>query len=169
MIPDLVDDNLHLFFDDAEVLAREGIGRRVNTLRREPEPVLVGDRPWESVWQGGWISVVHDDEAGHYKLLYVAHPEGSKIHGVCVAISADGVVWEKPELDVYALPDGTRTNMVLPWERGSTQTLLTLLDRVPGPRYQAMTYQVRRAADGTAHRARHVQGSVRRRSVLDGR
>ena len=85
---------------------------------------------------------------GIYKLLYVAHPEGSKIHGVCVAISADGVVWEKPELDVYALPDGTRTNMVLPWERGSTQTLLTLLDRVPGPRYQAMTYQVRRAADG---------------------
>jgi len=134
VIPDLVDDDLHLFFDDAEVLAREGVGRRVNTLRREPEPVLVGDQPWESAWQGGWISVVHDDEADHYKMLYVAHPEGSRFHGVCVATSADGVEWEKPELDVYALADGTRTNVVLPWERGSTQTLLTLLDTTPaGP------------------------------------
>ncbi len=149
MIPDLLDDDLHLFFDDAEVLAREGIGRRVNTLSRESEPVLVGDRPWESAWQGGWISVVHDEQADHYKMLYVAHPAGSRFHGVCVAISSDGVEWEKPELDVYALPDGTRTNVVLPWEHGSTQTLLTLLDRVPGPRYQAMTYQVHRDPDGT--------------------
>jgi hypothetical protein len=43
-------------------------------------------------------------------MWYVTHLDSH----VCLALSSDGVHWEKPDLDVVLMPDGTRTNIVIP-------------------------------------------------------
>jgi hypothetical protein len=144
---ELLDDDLHLFLDDSEIYAREGVGRRVNALRKEPEPVLVGEHAWEGS-HVAWATVLHDAADDLYKMWYVAlpplQPPFSSV--VCYATSSDGINWTKPELDVVKMPDGARTNIVVLGGEGTTSHLQVATPELSDPDYPALGLEA-----GTSH------------------
>jgi len=139
--------NKLLLFDDAYTEAKSGFALTMNPVVREPEPVIVADRPWEigSLRGDSQTSVIDDD--GLLKLWYVVtHPATvagqragrlapAELKGfdektandiqsrarnvLCYATSTDGVHWDKPALDVMKYR-GRRTNMVFVGRLGCT-------------------------------------------------
>ncbi len=141
----LADPDLHLFFADDEIDSLVGVTRLINQLRRDaPEPVLPADQPWE--WHHIQASkVLHDPADDRYKCWYLAAINGRAwpaSRANCLAISRDGIAWEKPDHGFVRLPDGTPTNVInVPHETGA-RLLMPYLD-VPGAeeRYVATLYQ----------------------------
>ena len=141
----LADPDLHLFFADDEIDSLVGVTRLVNQLRRDaPEPILPADQPWE--WHHIQASkVLRDPEDDRYKCWYLAAINGREwpaSRANCLAISRDGIEWEKPDHGFVRLPDGTPTNVIqVPHETGA-RLLMPYLD-VPGAeeRFVATLYQ----------------------------
>lgn len=131
----LIDPDLHLFLDDSEVDARDGVIRHVHTLRRERvDPVLVADRTWEGP-QIAYGCVLKDPLDGQYRLWYNTHRGATFpfLNSVCLALSEDGVHWEKPALTRSFSGDGIDTNVVLEIDEGHfCDSLIVLPRRNPG-------------------------------------
>ncbi len=132
-------DRRHLLFDDHLIADSEGFTVTLNPPARQPEPVLVCDRPWEV---GGLLgdsnmSVVDDD--GTIRLWYVVEylepgrdrPIPPKVEGLrldpktladlrgvgrqyvlCHATSTDGVHFDKPDAGIVNYQGSRRNNMV---------------------------------------------------------
>ena len=86
------------------------------TLRMNPPakrgPVLLPDKPWESMGIGFCASVIDDD--GQYKMWYLAEDKPSSMrYCYCYARSKDGVTWEKPDLGLIDYHGSKHNNIVL--------------------------------------------------------
>ena len=83
--------------------------------RKHPDPVLLGDRPWESFGPLLFGTVMVDQE--RFRMWYnpypVVPPPGNSYY-VGYAESFDGLQWEKPDLDIEPYGDFQRTNLVQP-------------------------------------------------------
>lgn len=156
-----------LFVDDSGVARRDGVVRTIHPARTRAEPVLVADRPWEGERVYVYGSVVFDPAQKRYVMWYLSRPgrerqgslagtgdiAGLRHHGfdvVLYATSADGLKWDKPALDVHALEDGTKTNIVFDFHSPSV-----LVDRfaAPAERYKMLGsapegYRAAVSADG---------------------
>ena len=115
---ELYDPGAHLFLDDEEVQDHPGFTRKVQRPERHPEPVLEGDRPWESSVQL-WGSVLWDEEqqlfkAWYYSMNHDVHLRTGEGHYVCYATSRDGITWDKPELGIVSCEGSEATNIVYP-------------------------------------------------------
>ncbi len=132
-----IDVGRQLLVDDflvADTTLHRTFHRPVN---HPDNPVLLPDRPWElmSTSKGG-ISphampfsdgIWYDPQDQCYKMWYYGGmgPSPSGAYGVTgYATSADGVVWEKPELDVVPWLDVPRNNIVHLGQRDSSTVWL---------------------------------------------
>jgi len=103
-----------LFTDHRFIEASEGIVLTVNEARKHPEPVLVADRPWESMCIGGYFTILEED--GRYRLWYDSFASDYKSDAddrLCYAVSDDGLHWEKPELGLIEFQGSKKNNIVL--------------------------------------------------------
>lgn len=82
-----------LFVDDTMLADRFGIERRVHPWRKISEtPILAADRPWEKGKPMEPAAVIFDPGEGLWRMWY---SDGR------LAVSRDGVEWEKPSLGLY--------------------------------------------------------------------
>ena len=116
-----------LFLDDHVIEEMRGCRRQLHRpVRCEDNPLLEADQPWEQGGNGVYLfggTVIFDEEEGRFKMWYRTsvversatkaweEPKGS--YRTCYALSEDGRVWHKPnlELDSY---DGSKQNNILP-------------------------------------------------------
>ncbi len=130
MIP--VDLGRQLFVDDF-LIAETTLKRSFHAATWHPKtPVLKPDKAWEDDKAGGVAmsfsdGVWYDPKDHLFKMWYMA---GSARH-TCYATSKDGLVWEKPELDVKA-----GTNIVQSGARDSSTVWLDLEEKDPARRYK---------------------------------
>lgn len=122
--------DIELFVDEARIAYRANVVRRIHPATKLAAPVLEPDRPWEGVGTYLYGSVWRDAEGG-FRMWYTAGGH------MLLATSADGVRWEKPELDVHE-HEGRKTNVVIP--RGGQGGGVVVDEAEPDParRYKAL-------------------------------
>lgn len=125
-----------LFVDDF-LIEQTTLQRSFHSTTYHPAtPVLKPDKPWEQTGQnpiampfsdGVWF----DPKDRRFKMWYM----GGYTAATCYATSADGIRWDKPELDVKP-----GTNIVIPQRRDSTTVWLDLEEKNPDRRYKFFAY-----------------------------
>jgi len=109
--------NLHLFIDDHFIEHMEGLSRKIGELKKEPQPVLVPEFPWEDkIVMSPWVIYDHRDRTFKmwYQSFHKGDPEFARdertIH--CYAVSNDGIHWEKPVLGWQKFRAHLETNII---------------------------------------------------------
>ena len=105
----------HLFLDDHVVEEMAGL-RRVLHQPEKRGPVLKAEEPWEGLYIASFSPPMWIPEEGVYKQVYECRYDrapGKETHRYAMAVSTDGVAWEKPELGLVDL-DGSRRNSLFP-------------------------------------------------------
>lgn len=127
-----IGSQLELFADDFLIERMDGVSPRLH------EPVNAGtvltfDRPWEGAFCG-YITVVRD--GGRFRMYYrglpVAGADGSVNETTCCAESDDGVIWRKPDLDLFAVRGTRKNNVVLADAAPFSHNFSPFLDNGPG-------------------------------------
>ena len=97
------DPKLHLVVDDYEIQQYVNLLRVVNKPRKEADPVVVSDKPWEGCRTQAWGSVQQEPD-GLIRMWYFSFPSrkpGERdCGGYCYAESRDGIHFDKPDLGV---------------------------------------------------------------------
>jgi hypothetical protein len=88
--------------------------------RRQAEPLLVPDRPWEQGSGLHYPGVLFDPHLGRFRMYYTLHkadtgPQGYPVgrYFLAMAESEDGLQWDKPSLGLHSWGDEKQTNIVL--------------------------------------------------------
>jgi len=98
-----------LFIDRRFFAQSNGITLRMNPpIKRGP--VLLRDRPWEAKDIGFCVSVVEYE--GRYMMWYMARTADGAMRQ-CLALSDDGIAWEKPRFGVVEFKGSRENNIVL--------------------------------------------------------
>ena len=105
-----------LLFDDALVEDKRGFTLTLKAPAKADVPALLPERPWEAKGIHG-VCVV-EGEGGRQLMYYGATGKEGK-RSLCLAISSDGVVWERPDLGVVEYNGSRDNNMVLPGVAGT--------------------------------------------------
>lgn len=128
-----IDVGRQLFVDDF-LVAESTLKRTYHAAKYHPKtPVLRPDKPWEEGAEGGGVAmsfsdgVWYDPQDKLFKMWYMA---GAARH-TCYATSKDGLVWEKPALDVKA-----GTNVVQSGNRDSSTVWLDHEEKDPKRRFK---------------------------------
>lgn len=100
-----------LFLDNHFIETLKGLHR----VQHEPVdrgPVFAFDQPWEGAFSG-YVTILHHDQTyyAYYRGKPEALPDGEG-EVTCVAISKDGIRWEKPKLGVYEYQGIRDTNII---------------------------------------------------------
>lgn len=133
---------LEPFADDFLIGELRGATHRL----REPVPfgtALVFDRPWEGAF-AGYVTVFRD--GGRFRMYYRGIPtsgaDGSEAEVTCTAESADGIIWEKPELGLYDVRGSKKNNIVLAGMKPFSHNFAPFIDARAGvpaaERYKAL-------------------------------
>lgn len=137
--PIVLGETRQLFIDDAIIESAENVTRQLHPVQKRNEnPLLVPDKPWEGKSVLLYGAVVHDPKADKFKMWYLAWGkhvgQGSY---VCYAESNDGIHWHKPELGLVEFEGSKQNNIVMP---GWSQTSVHLDSSDPDPmrRYKAL-------------------------------
>jgi len=106
-----------LFVDDNAILYRSGTRRVLQQPKRHTANPMIGEtKPWEVAI--GYCTVYRDIRTGLHQCWYQSY-SGNRANDptrrvvVCYATSNDGVVWEKPNLDLFDYNGDHNTNIVL--------------------------------------------------------
>ncbi len=98
-------DAVQFFVEDTASAASAGLERRVHQMTKHPaSPVLQKTDPWEGPRLGP-VRVLRDEGEGLWRMWYES---GVALH---VAVSTDGVSWEKPALGVFPVGEHADTNV----------------------------------------------------------
>lgn len=112
-MPSPTDRHDRRVFADTRRIARidGAVTHRWHPARKDPAPVITGDKAWEAAGVFVYGSVV--EEAGRFRLWYQARDRlGGNGHAVGYAESRDGVSWEKPDLGLVEFAGDRNTNLV---------------------------------------------------------
>ncbi len=163
--PVAVGRSKQLLIDDRVVGELRGVSRVFNPAEKVvPNPVVVGDRPWE----GPFIyvsTVIYDQEDGIFKMWYWAAnlkyqvpakpfsqygnllkaAHYSESFSLCYATSADGLHWDKPALGLVEF-QGSKANNLLPLVAdGHMHNYAGIIkdahERDPARRYKAVAWR----------------------------
>jgi hypothetical protein len=100
-----------LLIDRRLLASSKNIALRMNPPAKMG-PVLLPDKPWESLGIGFCVSVLED--GGQYKMWYLAENKTSSLrYCYCYARSQDGVTWEKPNLGLIEYQGSKQNNIAL--------------------------------------------------------
>ena len=129
--PAVVDigDRRELFVDDFLIDRLDG-ARLALHAPRPAEKVLTLDRSWEGIYSG-YVTVIRDGEG--YLMYYRGMPEARHTFDVevtCVAESADGIHWTRPNLGLFEVRGSPQNNVILARHRACTN-FAPMLDRNP--------------------------------------
>jgi hypothetical protein len=114
-----VGTRLQLFIDDYVIARSRGLNRTLHHPKKRGEPVLKPEMPWEFdalLLQG---LVLYDEQEHLFKLYYTAldvvqEPKYDETQDVLLAISKDGITWERPNLGLVEF-EGSRDNNIVYW------------------------------------------------------
>jgi hypothetical protein len=104
-----------LFLDDHLVEKSAGLSRTLNQPEKRG-PVLKAEHPWEGACVAVFSPPMWIREDGIYKQVYECRYEGytgKEGHRYALAISSDGIHWEKPNLGLVEF-DGSKENNLFP-------------------------------------------------------
>ena len=100
-----------IFVDDELIASKQAVVRRAHACKKLPEPVMAPEETWEQDGDDRRIyvygTVLRDDETGQFRLWY------NRGHRTLLAISEDGVKWERPRLGVCESAGSKENNVVL--------------------------------------------------------
>jgi len=99
-----------LFIDDRFVASSRGVTLALNLPEQPPGSVLPKDRPWERGRIGGYAHVF--EHQGLYRLYYNTFDVSFETRYLCLALSADGVHWTKPDVGTVEYAGSRRNNIV---------------------------------------------------------
>ncbi|MDP6779721.1 MAG: hypothetical protein QGI83_23395 [Candidatus Latescibacteria bacterium] len=105
----------HLFVDDGVVQEMEGLCRTLHQPEKQG-PVLKAEDPWEGLYIGCFSPPMWIPEEGVYKQVYECRYDrapGKETHRYALAVSRDGLAWEKPDLGLVDF-EGARRNNLFP-------------------------------------------------------
>jgi hypothetical protein len=131
-----------LFVDDTLIERLSGVTLALEHPRDEGE-VLRFDRPWEGRFCT-YTTILRDGSRyrAYYRGLPAARGDGSNAEVTCVAESADGIRWTKPELDLFEVMGARRTNVILAGSAPFSHNFCPMLDPrpavPPAERYKAL-------------------------------
>jgi len=116
---------MEYLFDDEWVDRKAGVRRVVGQPRKEPEPVLKPEAPWERGGVLGCQALLRDRDKGTFRLWYRAKSglgveEGKTRLFLCYAESRDGVEWERPSLDRFEYQGRRENNIILELSEGDS-------------------------------------------------
>lgn len=131
-----------LFVDRHLIAHSQGVELRLG----QPQPAgtaLTFDRPWEGAFCG-YVTVLVDH--GKYRMYYRGLPEagvdGTAIESTCLAESADGIAWTKPNVGAYEVLGSRDNNVVLKDQTPASHNFSPFVDRRPDvpadERYKAL-------------------------------
>jgi hypothetical protein len=127
-----IGSRLELFVDHHLIDAMEGA--RLQLHAPIPgEKVLAFDQPWEGRFVG-YVTVLQDDHRYlmYYRGLPVAGKDGSDTEVTCVALSVDGVHWERPNLGLFEVNGTLDNNVILAGHAPFSHNFSPFLDARPG-------------------------------------
>ena len=91
---------MELFFDDNAIDRTAGVRKVLGTPKKEPDPILEPQLPWETAGSSAFHAVLRDRDSGRFRLWYRAsiggadRPAGEEAgperNFLCYAESADG-------------------------------------------------------------------------------
>jgi len=107
---------VEMFIDRFLIADMDGAALKM-TPPQPREKVLLMDRPWEGPGSGIYSCVFFDGEKYRYYYRGVGTGEkkafdGSENQYNCLAVSSDGIHWEKPELGLVEFNGDTKNNIV---------------------------------------------------------
>ncbi|MEE2712802.1 MAG: hypothetical protein VX913_08525 [Planctomycetota bacterium] len=121
-----------LFVDRALIDRLDGAELRLGRPRDEGE-VLRFDKPWEGPFCG-YATVLKDGDL--YRLYYRGLPkaggDNSPLEVTCVAESADGIQWTRPDVGRFDIGGSKRNNVVLANAAPVTHNFSPFVDARPG-------------------------------------
>ncbi len=125
-----------LFIDERFVETSEGLRFCMNPPHQHPDPVLVGDRPWEKLGICSYNTVMKEGDRG-FRLWYGAMlktglPQEGAIR-LGYAESEDGLHWTKPTLGLISYEGSKENNLVAPLQERQSMQGATVYrdDRAP--------------------------------------
>ena len=104
-----------IFVDFKDVELRENVTRAFHQAEKYGgHPVLKQEAPWER-HSGMTASMICDEEEGVFKAWYMAgfYAPGEE-HVQCLALSQDGIHWERPRLGLHQALGSKQNNIVIP-------------------------------------------------------
>ena len=128
-----------LLIDDWAVAEIRSVQRVFHRPEKHPEnPLIVPEMPWEgrAIYLFGGVERQAD---GRFRMWYFAAdptPENRKNAHTCLALSEDGISWEKPELGICE-HGGMRENNIVMAESGPYSLIVDPEDERPEFRYKA--------------------------------
>jgi hypothetical protein len=130
--PEVIGSSRQLFLDHHLLEALNGAELVLGTPRDEGA-VFQFDQPWEGPFCG-YSTVIQDGERFllYYRGLPEAGADGSNRETTCVALSSDGVHWERPELGLHAVDGSRANNVILADVAPVTHNFSPFLDTRPG-------------------------------------
>jgi len=163
----IINDVPQYFFDNGVIEQVQDLTKTIHSPKKQPGPIIKKDRPWERIpylTVNGW-SILHDSVSGEFKCWYDDFPVDTQevvrqktlycvSSWTCYARSADGLNWEKPELD-YSEVDGRKTNIVIGGKPlfhklDSTTVFEDFLDTDPKRRFKMLLTRYVYAKDRTS-------------------
>ena len=148
MLPDAFDfsDAPQMFVEDELIADSYGLERRVHQMKKvSDQPVVARTSPTEGTHLGP-TRVVFDAALGQWRMWYDAYgaretaTQPGLMNSTHLAVSADGVHWEKPDLGVSPLLDG-KNNLCL-FEDGRDVTGACAVFDEPGDPDPAKRYKL---------------------------
>ena len=168
-------EEVQTFVDDLLIASVQDVKRSWHTpLRKQEQPLITEDRPWEHVlWTAyyGSTTVLRDPADGLFKCWY-QNQQGAPAQGArggdrppanfnlratqLYACSPDGLIWEKPELDVRQV-GGRKSNIVLGGgEFGDAHAMTVVLDPHPPRREERFRAMLRHLWSDASGRQRQT-------------
>jgi len=122
-----------LFADSFLIESFSGTHLQLQTPRDEGVAFKF-DQPWEGLFSGYATLVTLEDGRlrAYYRGKAVANKDGSEEELTCVAESADGRIWTKPELGIYEVMGIRKNNVVLMKAHTATHNFSPFRDQRPG-------------------------------------
>ena len=130
-----------LFLDDYAIDELSGVRRTMHQVRKWPgNPVLRPEHPWEQNRIATRDAPLWNPAERRWEYYYFAHANKSDDEGrrsyTCLAVSKDGLKWEKPIVGLYEYQGSKKNNIAKPGsqKRGDISLFHTLSDpRDPDP------------------------------------
>ncbi|HEX2326833.1 MAG TPA: hypothetical protein VHQ00_15650 [Chloroflexota bacterium] len=156
--PGVLGSRARLLVDSQDLEQGEGLRRTFHqAVKQGGHPVLRQEAPWEC-HPGMTASVIFDAEEQRFKAWYLAGMYAPGVeHAQCLAVSPDGITWERPALGRHQAPSGRAS----PWGQ---PRFLTHFDK--HPRRQTQTVRLRlRLANARLYSYRCVPSDGESRTI----